>query len=67
MASIQFISEKCKGCNLCIGVCPKKIISLDEKIINSKGFHPAFLTSANDCIKCGFCITICPDCAIEME
>ena len=27
---LTFRTERCKGCGLCIGVCPKKILALEE-------------------------------------
>ncbi|MDR1101455.1 MAG: 4Fe-4S binding protein [Clostridiales bacterium] len=58
--------EKCKGCRLCVGVCPKKIIAIAKKGLNSKGFFPARLTDEKLCIGCAFCAIMCPDTAIEV-
>ncbi len=67
MAKVTIDIERCKGCKLCTGVCPKKIVVMDDKIFNSKGFHPASVTDMDECIGCAFCAIICPDCAIEVE
>lgn len=66
MVNITFYEDRCKGCKLCLDVCPKKIVIINEEKINSKGYHPAGVKDANECIGCGFCRTICPDCAIEI-
>ncbi len=67
MARATFNEDRCKGCKLCITVCPKKIIAIDAEKLNMKGFHPAGVTEADKCIGCAFCATICPDCVITVE
>ena len=67
MAKVRFIAERCKGCGLCIGACPKKIIALSKDEINQKGHHPAEITDQAQCIGCAFCATMCPDCVITVE
>ena len=61
--------EWCKGCYLCISVCPQKVITTSDKL-NQKGYYPAeFLENGKDgkqCIACVMCATICPDIAIEV-
>lgn len=66
MAYIKIDEEKCKGCNLCISVCPKNIIKVKKDKINKKGFIPACVDDTEKCVGCGFCFTICPDVAIEV-
>ncbi len=66
MAKIVINEEKCKGCELCITQCPKKIIALSKDKLNKKGFHPAELIDPDKCIGCAFCATTCPDVAIEV-
>jgi 2-oxoglutarate ferredoxin oxidoreductase subunit delta len=56
--------ERCKGCTLCVTVCPKNVISISEKA-NSKGYFPAQSTGP-DCTGCTNCAVVCPDCAIEV-
>lgn len=57
----------CKGCGLCVSVCPKKILQLDAQALNAKGYHPAKIIDEAACIACGMCALICPDCAIRVE
>lgn len=59
--------EVCKGCSLCVSVCPKNILELDRTTLNAKGYNPARCTKQEDCIACGFCGIICPDSAITVE
>ena len=67
MKRVTFKSDLCKGCGLCVSVCPKKIIALDTSVLNKKGYHPATVTEAEKCIACAFCATICPDVVIKVE
>ena len=67
MAKVIFDYERCKGCGLCIEVCPKKIVIIDKERLNNKGFHPANVLEMDKCIGCAFCATICPDCVVEVE
>ncbi len=70
-------TERCKGCGLCIVVCPKKSIVVSKKS-NKSGYFPAevknptppaFLRKQEggaNCTGCAACATICPDVAIEV-
>lgn len=64
---VTFEEQKCKGCELCVFVCPKKIISLNTEKINAKGFNPAYVTNQEECIACGNCAIMCPDSVIKVE
>ena len=69
MAKVSFRNDRCKGCGLCVDVCPKKIVMIDKEILNQKGYHVATVSEENmvKCIGCSFCATICPDCVIKVE
>ncbi len=62
---VQFRSDKCKGCELCLTVCPKQIISMSNHV-NSKGYCPAEIKDMSGCIGCTSCALICPDGAISI-
>lgn len=66
MPKVTFNEEVCKGCELCVSVCPKGIIKISERI-NSKGYRPAEVLEMDKCIGCAFCATICPDVVITVE
>ena len=66
-AKVTFATEFCKGCELCITVCPKKILAIDTKVTNAKGYHPAGITDQDACIACASCAKICPDSVITVE
>ncbi len=58
--------ERCKGCALCIGSCPKGILCMSEDT-NGQGVHFPVCTDEGKCIACAFCAVMCPDAAIEIE
>jgi 2-oxoglutarate ferredoxin oxidoreductase subunit delta len=58
-------SERCKGCSLCVNVCPKNVLEITNKV-NAKGHFPVFQARPEDCIKCTLCCTMCPDVAINI-
>ena len=66
MAHIEVNENLCKGCEMCVHACPKKIIELDREKLNAKGYHPARLREADKCIGCKACAVMCPDIAITV-
>lgn len=69
MAKVSFRNDRCKGCGLCVDVCPKKIVMIDKSVLNQKGYHVATVKEEDmvNCIGCAFCATMCPDCVIKVE
>lgn len=61
--------ERCKGCYLCISVCPNEVIIISQNL-NQQGYYPAEpndnVNGSKGCIGCALCATICPDIAIEV-
>lgn len=64
---IYIEEDICKGCGLCLRVCPVEILDIDEEKINAKGYHPITVTDPKKCIGCANCATICPDVVITVE
>lgn len=65
--TITIDQERCKGCGLCVPVCPQNVIHLNDKIFNAKGFHPAALImNGGECTGCAVCALICPDVCITV-
>lgn len=64
MPKIVVKVDICKGCELCVRICPKHVISIGEQL-NVKGFHPA-VYAGDGCIGCKACAITCPDSAIEV-
>ena len=67
MNKVTFVTDRCKGCGLCVTACPKKILALDLETVNKKGYHPAGVTDISLCIACASCARICPDSVITVE
>ena len=63
---LTFDRDKCKGCELCVSVCPKHILALDSAA-NAKGYRPAVCVDAAACIGCASCAKICPDSIITIQ
>ncbi|MFX1297204.1 MAG: glycyl-radical enzyme activating protein [Promethearchaeota archaeon] len=57
---ILYIRSKCKGCGLCIEVCPQKAILRGADPFQVK-------TDRAICISCGECIVTCPNQARELS
>lgn len=67
MKKVTVDKDYCKGCNLCVSVCPKKIMQLDLTSVNSRGYNLAYCTDQDKCISCAMCAMICPESAITVE
>lgn len=50
----------CKGCNLCVDVCPSGILTLDDAQL-------VYVTDIGKCIFCGLCAARCPDFVFVLE
>jgi 2-oxoglutarate ferredoxin oxidoreductase subunit delta len=50
----------CKGCGICVELCPKKVLELDD-------MEKVEAVRSQDCICCKLCELRCPDLAIEIE
>ncbi len=59
--------ERCKGCELCVTVCPKGVLEINKEKPNAAGYFPASVVKQEECIGCQSCVKMCPDVAIRME
>lgn len=50
----------CKGCALCVGVCPKSVLALSDRLKSEA-------VNKENCIGCRQCENICPDLAITVR
>ena len=60
-ARVEIATDRCKGCELCVGVCPKHVLEHDRTRVNVLGHHPIRLTDQEACTSCALCARICPD------
>lgn len=67
MAKVTIDYEKCKGCSMCVVVCPKKILKINKETLNLKGYNPVEIIDRDACIGCAMCATMCPDCVITID
>lgn len=63
---VKFVIDRCKGCELCISVCPKQILKMHEEEINTMGYHPISIIDMEKCTGCANCALICPDGVISV-
>lgn len=65
--TISIDQDRCKGCGLCLTVCPKELIAISTGRLNGLGYHAAELIDPNNlCSGCGLCAVICPDVSITV-
>lgn len=57
--------DRCKGCGLCIDVCPKKNLQLSDEE-DLRGIRVACCRDSEACNACKFCYEVCPDVAITV-
>jgi 2-oxoglutarate ferredoxin oxidoreductase subunit delta len=68
--------EYCKGCNLCVIICPANVYKEGDEP-SPKGYFIPKIVNPEKCIdckrnqnekkKCELCILVCPDQAISWE
>jgi len=56
---IEINKKWCKGCGICIDLCPKKVFVMNE-------YSKASAASPESCINCKICEHHCPDFAIKI-
>ena len=63
---IEIEVDRCKGCELCMMICPKNLIVQAEGF-NIRGYHPAEIVDLEGiCTGCGLCALMCPDVVITV-
>ncbi len=61
MVDIVITEDACRGCRLCIDVCPTEVLSFNETELL------ATIEQAEDCIACLSCAYLCPSSAIRLD
>ena len=64
MEKIKLNTKRCKGCYLCVSVCPVKALSPSGEL-GQQGYETVKVDEEK-CITCGSCYRMCPDYAIEI-
>ena len=63
-ATVTIDTEACKGCVLCIDVCPPRVLEMTVSRVNRTGYrYPVLL---DGCTGCELCARICPDFCFEV-
>jgi len=60
---IELISQYCKGCGLCVDICPTGTLILEDNIKSKFGISLK-VDAPEYCIGCKMCERRCPDFAI---
>jgi 2-oxoglutarate ferredoxin oxidoreductase subunit delta len=63
---IDLKREWCKGCGVCIEICPKDVFDRESKI-SSRGFREIVIRQPEKCTGCMLCEMLCPDLVITIE
>ncbi|MDI6732614.1 MAG: 4Fe-4S binding protein [Planctomycetota bacterium] len=63
--SITIRDDLCKGCAICVEICPKNILAMSPESTVS-GYLLAQIIEVKKCIGCMECELHCPDLAIEV-
>lgn len=66
MANVTIDKVCCKGCNICLSVCPKGIFVKSKKR-NKYGTAMPDVNKPENCVVCRMCERLCPDGAIDVE
>ena len=66
VGEVKIDIHRCKGCGLCVAVCPKNTLEMSKES-NKKGSFYAEVTIQNACTGCALCFQMCPDLAIEVR
>ncbi|MDP2914805.1 MAG: mercury methylation ferredoxin HgcB [Candidatus Aminicenantes bacterium] len=61
VVTLEYDPDKCRGCGVCVDVCPHAIFVMDDK------GEKAVLTDRDLCMECGACMLNCPFDAIRVR
>ena len=61
--AVKVIENRCKGCGLCVNVCPRGVLSQGSKL-NQYGYRVVLVKEPDKCVGCRLCEYTCPDFAI---
>ena len=55
----------CKGCNICIDFCPKKVFEASSEV-GERGYFVPIVSRPEDCSGCMLCEHLCPELALTV-
>lgn len=61
--TVTIAKDRCKGCELCIPVCPPKVLTMSTALNQLGVPYPELIPG---CTGCGACHLICPDLCFEV-
>jgi 2-oxoglutarate ferredoxin oxidoreductase subunit delta len=56
---IEIKKEWCKGCEICVDVCPRDVLEMKDFV--------AVVKNLDNCTYCNMCELLCPDFAIVIH
>ena len=63
--AIEIRDEWCKGCYICVEICPRSVLEVDQERW-VRGFHPVVAARLAECTGCRLCELLCPDLALSV-
>ncbi|MEM3703056.1 MAG: 4Fe-4S binding protein [Candidatus Bathyarchaeia archaeon] len=64
--NIYINEELCKGCGICIKLCPNKVLERSEEL-SPRGVYLPIPVHRDKCTGCRICEEHCPDIALFIE
>lgn len=64
--ALSIDTDRCKGCGLCVEVCPFNLLQLSIRKVNKKGYPFVEQPDYSDCTGCTSCAVVCPDACISV-
>ena len=58
--AVHVREDECKGCALCVQVCPVHGLQISRRHLNRLGYHPVEFLDVG-CTGCGVCFYACPE------
>ena len=59
VGTVEIDGDLCKGCDLCVAICPENVLEMTDHI-NVKGWLTVALVREG-CTGCALCAAACPD------
>ena len=61
MVHVEIREAACRGCQMCVDICPTKVFEYDAVAVKAK------VVASEDCIACMSCAYLCPSRALRHE